>query len=102
MYYGKGKEENRIRAKSVSLKPVDTKSLKRQLEKARLKFKPQKIKYLLIAEAPPESIDRFFYYEAVRQHDYLFLGISEALYPEMKNSFLENRRSSAIKHSILQ
>jgi hypothetical protein len=48
---------------------VDTSELKKQLENARLKFKPNRVKYLLIAEAPPDSIDRFFYYTDVFKHD---------------------------------
>lgn len=72
-----------------------------ELEKARLKYKPDRVKYLLIAEAPPDNIERFFYYENVRQHDYLFLGVAQALYPELKENFLANGRNSDIKKSIL-
>lgn len=83
-------------------KSVDTGQLKKQLEKARLKYKPKKIKYLLIAEAPPDSIDRFFYYDSVKQHDYLFLGVAQALYPDLKEQFIFSGRSGDIKDSILQ
>lgn len=75
---------------------------KKHLEKARQKYKPEKVKYLLVAEAPPDSLDRFFYYDSVRQHDYLFLGIAEALYPKLKEQFLLSGRSSEIKNIILQ
>lgn len=75
--------------------------LKKQLEKARLNYKPDKVKYLLVAEAPPDNIERFFYYENVRQHDYLFLGVVEALYPDLKKEYLESNRDSKIKRSIL-
>ncbi len=71
--------------------------LKKQLENARLKYKPVKIKYLLIAEAPPDSIERFFYYENVKSHDHLFLGVTEALYPELKDKYIKSRRDSKIK-----
>ena len=81
---------------------VDIPRLKKQLEKARQKYKPETIKYLLIAEAPPDSLERFFYYDNVRRHDYLFLGIAEALYPQLKEQFLLSGRSVEIKHSILQ
>jgi hypothetical protein len=83
-------------------KPVDTVQLKKQLEKARQKYKPQAIKYLLIAEAPPDSLDRFFYYDNVKQHDYLFLGVAQALYPDLKDQFILSGRNSDIKNSILQ
>ena len=80
---------------------IDISELKKQLEKARLKYKPDNIKYLLIAEAPPDSIERFFYFQDVRQHDYLFLGVAQALYPELKDKFIASRRNSEIKNSIL-
>lgn len=81
---------------------IDTTQLKKQLEKARLKYKPETVKYLLIAEAAPDSIDRFFFYENVRQHDYLFLGVAQALYPDLKDNFLASGRNSDIKTSILK
>lgn len=80
---------------------VDITELKQQLERARLKYKPGSVRFLLIAEAPPDSLDRFFYYENVRQHDYLFLGVAEALYPELKDRFIASGRDSDIKRSIL-
>lgn len=80
---------------------ADTSDLKGQLEGARLKYKPNNVKYLLIAEAPPDSVERFFYYENVRQHDYLFLGVAQALYPNLKENYINSRRSSEIKKMIL-
>jgi hypothetical protein len=80
---------------------VDISQVKQQLEKARLKYKPDNVKYLMIAEAPPDSLDRFFYYENVHQHDYLFLGVDEALYPDLKDKVIANGRDSDIKRSIL-
>ncbi|MCF1713329.1 hypothetical protein L0U88_01645 [Flavihumibacter sp. RY-1] len=80
---------------------VDITQLKQNLEKARLKYKPDKVRYLLIAEAPPDSLDRFFYFENVHQHDYLFLGVAEALYPDLKYKFIASGRDSDIKLSIL-
>lgn len=95
--------------KETTLKPTkaietttDISQLKEQLEKARQKYKPEILNYLLIAEAPPDSLERFFYYDNVRQHDYLFLGVAEAIYPKLKNKFLLSKRSSEIKNIILQ
>jgi len=79
----------------------DIKTILEKIEKARLKFKPEVIKCLIIAEAPPDSLDRFFYFENVKQHDYLFLGIAEAIYPELKEKFLLSKRSSMLKTEIL-
>lgn len=52
-------------------------------ELAREKYKPEKIKFLLIAEAPP-SVESgcFFYFEDVRKGDSLFLETMKALYPD--------------------
>jgi hypothetical protein len=87
--------------KKNALSTVEIAKLKQRLQKARWKYKPDKIKYLLIAEAPPDSLERFFYYENVRQHDHLFLGVAEALYPEVKDRFIANGRDGKIKRSIL-
>jgi len=57
--------------------------------------------YLLIAQAPPDNIKRFFYYKNVPKHEYLFLGIIGVLYPNLKKEFLESGRNEDIKESIL-
>ncbi len=88
--------------KTVEPEKVDLSMLKHQLENARQKYKPELIKYLLIAEAPPDNLERFFYYPDVRNHDYLFLGVAETLYPDMKKRFLTSRRDGEIKNSILR
>ncbi len=36
------------------------------------RYKPKSINLLLIAEAPPSSLDRYFYFEDVLEHDSLF------------------------------
>lgn len=71
-------------------------------ELARKRFKPQKIKYLLIAEAPPEALDRFFYYESVEKHDDLFLGIMGVLYPDSKLTYIETGRPQDQKTGMLK
>lgn len=48
-------------------------------EKARLKYKPDKIKWLLIAEAPPSEPDRYFYFDYVIDKDILFVEIMKVL-----------------------
>ncbi|TCK85553.1 hypothetical protein [Albibacterium bauzanense] len=53
-----------------------------RFEIARIKYKPDIIKVLLIAEAPPKSdSDRFFYFENVPEQDSLFLETMKVLYP---------------------
>ena len=79
-------------------------TIKIEIESARERYKPRLIKYLLVAEAPPDSLSRFFYYPDVFIHDYLFMGVAKALYPDMKEKHLESRRrkSGTIKRQILE
>lgn len=71
------------------------------IEKARLKYKPDHIKLLLIAEAPPDKDERFFYYENVKEMDYLFLGVVEAIDVTVKDKYLQSRRDPKVKELIL-
>jgi hypothetical protein len=89
-------------SKQEDYKDINFEKVKEKLEKARSKYLPKNLKYILIAEAPPDSLERFFYYEDVRQHDYLFLGIAQALYPDLKTKFLETKRDKQIKKVILE
>ena len=43
------------------------------------KYKPDRVGVLLVAEAPPAADDRYFYFEDVASHDWLFLGVAEVL-----------------------
>lgn len=54
-----------------------------KFEAARLKYKPEYIKWLFIAESPPKvGSDRFFYFEGVWDGDSLFLEMMKVLYPD--------------------
>jgi hypothetical protein len=46
---------------------------------AAAKYQPKKIKLLLVAEAPPCDVDRYFYFEDVDKHDWLFRYVYEGL-----------------------
>lgn len=81
---------------------VDIVSLMKQLEDARKKYKPHHVKILLVAEAPPDAIERFFYYENVPSHDWLFLGVAQALYPQLKEKYLATGRDAGLKKQILR
>ncbi|HEU4556132.1 MAG TPA: hypothetical protein VFS25_25015 [Chitinophaga sp.] len=74
----------------------------KKIHQARLKYKPDRVKYLLIAEAPPNSVERFFYYEDVREKDFLFLGVIEVLYPELKDRYMSEGRNAQLKTEILK
>jgi hypothetical protein len=68
---------------------------------ARNKYKPDPINVLLIAEAPPCALDRFFYFEDVKKQDSLFLEIMGILYPEEKQRYLRSGRDTSLKKDIL-
>ena len=48
-------------------------------EWAREKYRPDHIRTLFIAEAPPGNTERFFYFEDVRSHDSLFWEMTKVL-----------------------
>ncbi len=53
-------------------------SLKKRLAVAS-KYQPNQVKVLLVAEAPPCDLDRYFYFEDVDRHDWLFMYVWQAL-----------------------
>lgn len=50
-----------------------------QRQVAAKKYRPNKINLLLVAEAPPCTPDRYFYFERVDKHDWLFRYVWEGL-----------------------
>jgi hypothetical protein len=81
---------------------TDLEELQSQIEEARNSYKPESIRYLLIAEAPPNSIDRFFYYPDVKTSDYLFLGVMGVLFPERKRKYISSGRPESMKKDLLR
>ena len=67
-------------------------------EAARLKYKPENIRWLLIAEAPPAAIDRFFYFEDVKKGDSLYLETMRALFGNEHVSTLRSRKAEHLQH----
>jgi hypothetical protein len=54
---------------------LDRVDAKRAAERRRVaaeKYRPREIELLLVAEAPPADLDRYFYFEDVHEHDALF------------------------------
>src|SRR5688572_5897755 len=76
--------------------------LKDKYSKARKKYRPKSIKVLLVAEAPPCALDRFFYFEDVKKQDSLFLEITGVLYPDLKTRYLASGRETKLKKDILE
>lgn len=48
-------------------------------EAAAAKYKPDPVRLLLVAEAPPSSLDRYFYFEDVRDQDSLFRHVARTI-----------------------
>lgn len=84
---------------NISTLNKEAQSVLSQINNAREKYKPESIKLLFIAEAPPEQTERFFYYEKVRDNDWLFLGIVKAL---CGNGNYDTKRMRANKKQILE
>ena len=68
---------------------------------ARNKYKPAKIQTLLLTEAPPCNLDRYFYFEDVKKQDALFLEITGVLYPDSKERYLRSGRKTELKEELL-
>ena len=68
---------------------------------ARNKYKPAKIQTLILTEAPPCNLDRYFYFEDVKKLDSLFLEIMGVLYPGLKQQYLKSGRKTEIKEDLL-
>ena len=68
---------------------------------ARNKYKPSKIRTLLLAESPPENLERYFYFEDVKTQDALFLEIMGVLYPDLKTRYLRSGRKPDLKEELL-
>lgn len=82
-------------AKDISL-------LKEIYAEARNKYRPRQIRTLILTEAPPCALDRFFYFEDVRKQDSLFLEIMGVLYPREKEAYLSSGRQSVLKAELLE
>ncbi|GAB5901035.1 hypothetical protein OKHIL_68440 [Mycolicibacterium mageritense] len=45
------------------------------------RYRPGKVRLLLVAQAPPSDDDRYFYFTDVAQHDWLFRAVVRAILP---------------------
>lgn len=82
--------------------PSDIQFLQARYRKARNKYKPRQVKTVLIAEGPPNSLERHFYFEDVKRHDSLFLEVMGVLYPEQKQRYLSSGRDTILKTELLE
>ncbi|MDA2936478.1 hypothetical protein MYX06_04640 [Patescibacteria group bacterium AH-259-L05] len=70
------------------------------IQELRRKYRPTKIKYLLIAESPPVCEDdevRFFYNPKQEKWDFMFKAIMEVIFPDFKTGYKKGD-----KHRYLQ
>ena len=52
---------------------------RRRRARAAGKYRPSRVKLLLVAEAPPAALDRYFYFEDVNAHDSLFRYVARGI-----------------------
>jgi len=52
---------------------------RRRRDAAAARYKPKKVELLLVAEAPPAALDRYFYFEHVPDQDSLFRHVVRAV-----------------------
>jgi hypothetical protein len=55
---------------------------RRRRAQAAARYRPARIDTLLVSEAPPSALDRYFYFEDVHEHDSLFRHVVEAVLGE--------------------
>lgn len=56
--------------------------LRRRRAAAAKQYQPDKVRLLLVAQAPPDADDRYFYFSGVAQHDWLFRAVARAILPD--------------------
>ena len=81
---------------------LDIEYIKARYAKARNRYKPRQISMVFIVEGPPDSLERYFYFEDVKKHDSLFLEIMGVLYPEQKKRYLASGRDPLQKEELLE
>jgi hypothetical protein len=60
----------------------DARAARARRAAAAARFRPAVVDTLLVAEAPPSALDRYFYFEDVETHDSLFRHVVEAVLGE--------------------
>ena len=73
-----------------------------KITEARRKYRPEKIKYLLIGKASPINEDAYFYFENVPQGDSMFLEVMKVIQPKQTTLYLNSKRDSFKKAYLLK
>jgi hypothetical protein len=73
---------------------------RRRRAAAALRWRPDRVRLLLVAEAPPSALDRYFYFEDVTTHDSLFRHVASGVLGETptrdKAPYLEDLRRRGV------
>ncbi len=71
----------RARTRTKDPRAADDEQLRarRRRERAARKYRPDDVKLLLVAEAPPAALDRYFYFADVPEQDSLFRYVARAI-----------------------
>lgn len=63
---------------------------------AAVKYKPETVRVLFVAEAPPDAEDRYFFFENVMTSDWLWIALMKALFPyEWQKTSSERERKAS-------
>jgi len=60
--------------------------------KAAARFRPGRVRLLLVAEAPPCDTSRYFYFDDVKNHDWLYVYVCRGLFGEVEIADLRARK----------
>lgn len=85
----------------LGMTPVEQRRARGRRRRTARRFRPDAIKTLLVAEAPPAALDRYFYFTDVREHDHLFRYVVRGALRkeptrESKKALLEQLRDRGI------
>lgn len=61
-------------------------------DKAANAFRPERVRLLLVAEAPPCDTSRYFYFDGVPNHDWLYVYVCRGLFGEVEIADLRARK----------
>src|SRR5438093_866067 len=79
---------------------MDTQTAARQRRRAAAaKYRPERVRLLLVAEAPPSSLDRYFYFEDVRDQDTLFRYVVRTVLGEEPSRSAKAHQLGRLRHS---
>ncbi|MBL8887423.1 MAG: hypothetical protein JNK16_12250 [Phycisphaerales bacterium] len=60
-------------------------------------FRPRKVRLLLVAEAPPCDTSRYFYFDDVPNHDWLYVYVCRALFGDVEIADLRARKAEYLR-----